>query len=67
MLGLRLGELVGGELVGELDVVVLVGGGGGLEVDHRRYVVELSDEVDDADEGGANPEQTGVLCRSPAR
>jgi len=50
LLGLRLGELVGGELVGELHVVVLVGGDGRLEVDHGAHVVELCNEVDDADQ-----------------
>lgn len=37
--GLRLGELVGGELVREPHVVLLAGSADGLEVDHPRRSV----------------------------
>lgn len=48
LLGVRLGELVGGELVGKDDLVLGVRRLCGLEVDHRQHAVQLSHEVDNA-------------------
>ena len=47
----RHGQMVGRELVGQGDFVVLVLLRGGLEVHHAALAVHLGHEVDDADQG----------------
>jgi hypothetical protein len=54
LFGVRRGELVGGELVGELNLVRLVSRCGRLEINDGPHVVEFGDEVDDADEGSSS-------------
>ena len=51
LLGGRFSQLVGGELIGQNDLVLLERLSGGLEVDDCPLAAEVGHQVDDADKG----------------
>ena len=60
----RFSELVRGELVRESVFIVLIGRGGGLEVDHRAFAFHVGHQIHDSHEGevqGADGEREGLL------